>query len=655
MCFFAFLLFLSSLQCANAQSSWPLEQLNRGIVALPGRENGIFISWRLLGTDLANTRFDVMRNGKVIARQLTVTNFTDLKGKLSDSFQVITHRENSTDTSNAVKPWTNIYTTLHVNKPEGGVTPDGKQYQYRPNDCSVGDLDGDGEYELILKWDPTNSKDNAHDGYTGNAIIDAYKWNGKQLWRLDLGKNIRAGAHYTQFLVYDFDGDGKAELLCKTAPGSKDGRGNEVSEAATNPLIKNINNTADLRNSKGRILKGQEWLTVFNGATGEARHTVWYLPNRGYGMEGEAGYAGWGDKSVIGNRGERYLACVAFLNDKTHKPSAVFCRGYYTRACLWAVDYDGERLHTRWLHQSVSPRHWLVLNEKGDTIMQDKACPATAYGQGAHSIAVADTDGDGRDEITFGSAAIDDDGSLLYSTGLGHGDAQHLTDIRPERPGLEYYMVHEDYPYGADLRDARTGEILWRETGHEDTGRGLAADIDDKYPGLEMWNIEKKVVRNAKGDIIAHSLPPVNFRIYWDGDLQEELLGNLHQPPYFPPCLMKWDGAQAKPFPLSNGKMLYELGHSATCNWTKATPCLQADIMGDWREELIFYDASQPDILNIFTTNIPTSYRVTTLMHDHIYRMGIAWQNTAYNQPPHLSCCLSGKMKGKMEKSTKDQ
>lgn len=206
-------------------------------------------------------------------------------------------------------------------------------------------------------------------------------------------------------------------------------------------------------------------------------------------------------------------------------------------------------------------------------------------------------------------------------------------------------MVHEQYPYGADLRDARTGELLFYETAGADTGRGLAADIDDKHRGFEYWQVEKKAVRNIKGEVISEQNPSINFRIYWDGDLQDELLANRRMRPHFPSFIEKWDGEKAVPLLLSNGKQLYEMGHSVSNNWTKATPCLQADLFGDWREELILWDESDAAHLNIFSTNIPTEYAVPTLMHDNVYRLGICWQNTAYNQPPHLGYYLPDAVK----------
>ena len=643
-------------------SQFPMERLDRGLVALPAAGKGIYLSWRLLGTDCKNVCFDIERDGKVIAHHIRATNFTDVKGSPAHSYRLISYQNEpkmdvqmQREVSKPVKPWTDLYKSLPINRPEGGSAPDGRGYTYTPNDCSVGDVDGDGEYELIVKWDPSNSHDNSHDGYTGDVILDCYKFDGTQLWRINLGKNIRAGAHYTQFLVFDFDGDGKSEMICKTSAGSIDGQGRFVSESATDTEIRSLDNAADYRNRRGRIKNGPELLTVFNGETGKAMHTIWYNPNRAFGVgrqvvEGErleadgfpAYSSVWGDKDNYGNRGERYLAGVAYLDGAAHRPSAVMCRGYYTRSYLWAVDFDGKQLTTKWLHASLTPHDWVVMDGEGKVIKEAHGLSATAFAQGAHSLAVGDVDGDGCDEITYGSAAINNDGSLLYSTGLGHGDALHLSDLDPDRPGLEVFMVHEERPYGSDYRDARTGEILYRTLDRDDTGRGVAADIDGRHRGFEMWSLDSKEVRDCHGKVIADDpsqMPAMNFRIYWDGDLQDELLANGRRP-HFAPYLQKWNGKKAVPLPLSNGKHLCEMGHSVSNNWTKATPNLQADILGDWREEVIYWDESDASHLNIFTTNIPTEYRIPTLMHDHIYRLSVAWQNVGYNQPPHLGYYL---------------
>lgn len=609
-----------------------METLDRGLVALPAQGGtGNFVSWRLLGTDdKAKTTFDLKRGGTTIATDLTVTNYTDAEGTTSSQYQVITKVDGTiTETSDAVSPWSDVYKKLVLDRPAavGSVT-------YSPNDCSVGDVDGDGQYELFVKWDPSNSKDNSQNGKTDRVYIDCYRLDGTKLWRIDLGYNIRAGAHYTQFLVYDFDGDGRAELICKTAPGTKDGTGAYVSAAATDSEISSTNNSTTYRNSNGHILTGPEFLTVFNGETGAAVHTVFYNPNRTFGCGGSPTYSSsWGDS--YGNRGERYLATVAFLDGTNRKPSAIFCRGYYTRAYVWAVDFNGTTLTTKWLHASESNSQYKLTDSNNTTntytpgIATRGSGSKTLYANGNHNLSVADVDDDGCDEIIWGSGALDQDGKLLYATGFGHGDAIHLADHNPDRPGLEVFQIHEESSYGWDLHDAATGEILFSATGSEDNGRGIAAQLSGDVRGSWFSSSNDRNQRSAvTGEVVKEKSSTLNFRIYWDGDPQDELLdGNV---------IDKWNGSG-----FSRLFTVYNAGPGNTCNSTKKTPNLQADILGDWREELVLWAEEDGGcVLGIYSTNIPTAYRVPTLMHDHTYRMGITWQNTAYNQPPHLGYYL---------------
>ena len=627
-----------------------MERLGRGVVALP-QTKGIFVSWRLLGTDDARTTFDVIRDGKTIAEGLTVTNYTDEAGTASSTYQVVS-RVNGVvvETSGEVKPWAEAYLKLPLDRPATGALGG----EYTPNDCSAGDVDGDGEYEIIVKWDPSNAKDNSQSDKTDNVYIDCYKINyqlstinSQLLWRIDLGVNIRAGAHYTQFMVYDFDGDGRAEMICKTAPGSKDGQGNYVNQAATDEKIRKADNAKDWRTSAGRINGGQEYLTVFNGLTGAAIHTIAYYPNRNALAElSEAeGSFNWDDRSGkkdrgdYGNRGERYLAAVAYLGGPQANPSGIFCRGYYTYAYVWAVDFDGSQLKHRWLHRSDSKTQYSVVG--ADMVESAKiTAPAatssdgsgsrTMYGNGNHNLSVGDVDGDGRDEMVWGSAALDDDGRLLYATGFGHGDAIHLSKMDPDRKGLQVFQVHEEKgSYSWDLHDAGTGEIIFRGgNSGKDNGRGMAADVIPKSRGFEFWSSDERSQRNVQtGAVVNDKNTSVNFRIYWDGTCYDQTLdGNT---------LDAWNGSSWQRL-----MTFYNYGSSSTCNGTKKTPNLQADLFGDWREELVLWDSSNSSTLNIFTTTVPTAYRVPTLMHDHTYRMAVAWQNTAYNQPPHLGFYL---------------
>ena len=621
------------------------EKLDRGVVAIKNGSN-TFISWRLLATDGDDTTFDVMRDGVVLssAKGLSATNVNVSGGTDDSQYQVVVKAADEVvETSPAVTRWNDIYRSLRLDRPASQPG-----YHYFPNDCSVADLDGDGRYELIVKWAPSNCQDNSNSGKTGNVYLDAYTMDGDKLWRIDLGPNIRAGAHYTQFLVYDFNGDGRAELICKTAQGSLDGQGNYVNKAADDTKISSASNAMKYVNSEGRVLSGAEYLTVFEGTTGRAVHTVWYNPNRGCTTgEVKAPSAAelnslWGDD--YGNRCDRFLACVAHLDGADKNASAVMCRGYYTRSYLWAVDFDGEKLSTKWLHASVSPNVVEVTDAAGNTTQKsyttntsgissgtsDKHLYCTAYAQGCHSVAVGDVDGDGCDEIIYGSAAIDNDGQLLHTTGLGHGDALHLSGLMPDRPGLEVMMVHEEAPYGWSVRDACTGELLIHHTGDEDTGRGIAADIYADHRGFEYWHSDDynttQNIYDSSDQVAGHytkDYPFYNFRIYWDGTSQDNIFDK---------------GA------VNNGKWnrlltCGDYGNSATYG-SKANPLLIADIMGDWREEIIMFDKSDSASINIFSTTTTTKLRVPTLMHDHIYRMSVAWQNVGYNQPPHLGYYL---------------
>ena len=624
-----------------------MERIDRAPVSLPASNgNGNFISWRLLGTDDQNTKFDVVRNGTSIVSGLSVTNFTDNEGNETSSYEIVVKNNGyEMERTKAFTPWGNIFLRQTLDRPADGVTPGGENYTYSPNDCSIGDVDGDGQYELIVKWDPSNSKDNSQSGYTGNVFLDAYKLDmtsekPEKLWRIDLGVNIRAGAHYTQFLVYDFDGDGKAEMICKTAAGSKDGSGNYVSEASTDETIKAVDNTKDWRNSSGKVTGGQEWLTVFNGENGEAIHTIYYNPNRNGSIGGEAGWTkNWDDRSgktdkEYGNRGERYLAAVAYLDGPKANPSAVMVRGYYTYSYIWAVDFDGKQLSTKWLHASDTKTTYSVTNADGTSKTYTADIPTgrtsgsrTAYGNGNHNLSVGDYDGDGCDEITLGASAINNDGTLLYSTGYGHGDALHVGDIDPDRPGMEVFTVHEESPYGWDLHDAATGAIICSAEGSKDNGRGIAADINVSNRGYEFASSNNRNQLNAAGEVVSTKSTSLNFRCYWNGDLQDELLDGA--------AMTSWNGSS-----MASLANLANYGNSSTCNSTKKTPNLTADLLGDWREEIILWDSSDGCTLNIFTSNIATEYRVPTLMHDHTYRMGVAWQNSAYNQPPHVGYFL---------------
>ncbi|MCK8621558.1 rhamnogalacturonan lyase [Prevotella sp. E13-27] len=628
------------------------EVLMRHVMAVPQSASGskYLVSWRMLATDDDYTTFDVLRNGEVVASDINnSTNFLDTKGSNTAKYSIVTKRNGEkVSTTDAITPWQGIYNTLKLDRPAGGTFHD-SDYTYSPNDCSVADVDGDGRYEIVVKWEPSNPADNSQGGFTGPTIFDCYKiletdgkMTAQKLWRIDMGHNIRSGPHYVPFLFYDFDGDGKAEFIVKTGPGTKDGAGNYITEAADEAVIKATDNEKEYLNGGGQVMYGPEFLTVFSGQDGHAIHTVYYNPNRGCFVGGapELRTDLWGDD--YGNRSERYLATVAHLDaqNPTHA-SAVMCRGYYTRSYLWAVDFDGSKLSTRWRHASISSKTAMKTEGNGEKDVRTYAHATyantnftTAYAQGNHNLSCADVDGDGMDEVIYGSAAIDHDGNLLWSTGLCHGDALHVSDLMPDRPGLEVFQIHEDPPFGMHVCDAATGELLIHMTGDGDTARGIAADFTEER-GQEFSCFGNGSLYNATTGSVVGGAPEQNFRIYWDGDIYEEIfngIGNYHNQPY----LVKYNQGRIG----VDGRNLYELGYSVTCNGTKNSPCLQADIFGDWREEIIVFNNEDKQTLNIFSTAHETAARVPCLMTDHVYRLGITWQNSGYNQPPHLGYYL---------------
>ena len=619
-----------------------MEKLGRGTVAVK-TNGGVYLSWRLLGTEsLTNQAFDIYRDSEKIytTGEHDATCYTDSKGTADNKYTVVPKGE-AIDKTEAVDVWTTnttykgrsvAYKDIAFKVPDGGKTPKDEEYTYTANDMSVGDLDGDGEYEYIVKWDPSNSKDNSVKGYTGNVYLDAYELDGTLLWRIDLGVNIRAGAHYTQYMVYDFDGDGKSEVILKTAPGSKDGEGNYVSKAGKN--ITKGDDKKDYRNSSGLLMGedgGPEYLTVFNGETGAAMQTVDFDPPRSILTSSE-----WGDSYA--NRSERYLAAVAYL-DGVH-PSVVMTRGYYTYVYAAAYTWDGTDLKEQWLSTNTPTE------ANGGTGCTVKYADGTSknntnktlYAQGAHSVSVADVDNDGYDEIIFGSAVLDHDGTVLTYDGRGHGDAEHVSDFDNDGK-QEIFMAHEAgkhndkiIPYAVDIK-RYNGDIML-QAAQGDIGRGIMDNVDDEYAlssgNLSLfWSVAADGIYNQAGEKVGN-IPNTNgsnmenFAVYWDGDLGRELL----------------DGNKLVKYSIKSGtERIYYNSKNSTLpgsinNSTKSNACLTADLFGDWREEIVL---RYGDGVRIYFSTIPTNYRLTTLMHDSQYRCAIAWQNVGYNQSPHTS------------------
>lgn len=593
-------------QSGKTELKRQVENLDRAPVAVL-TDQGVTLGWRMLGLDQDSVGFHVIRDGVQLTDEpiRNTTTYVDPAGTAASRYVIMTVGNGSGQDklSAEVTPLAENYLAIKLDKPADGVSKDGKPYTYSANDSSVADLDGDGTYEIIQLWNPSNAQDNSKSGFTGNVYVDAYKMDGTRMWRIDLGRNIRAGAHYTQMLAYDFDGDGKGEVAFKTADGTTDAAGTVIGDPA-----------ADHRNSAGYVLSGPEFLTVFNGATGTIMDTVAYDPPRG-------SVSAWGDG--YGNRVDRFLAGVAYLDGE--KPSLMFSRGYYTRTVLVTYDLVDGKLVKRWTFDS-------------------DIAGAQYGGQGNHNLSVADVDQDGKDEFVFGSMTIDDDGTPLYNSRLGHGDAIHTGDLDPSRPGLETFAVHESMSAsgnrGATFRDAGTGEVLWSIPAVKDTGRGATGDIDPRFPGSESWavggdaswNSPRGQLMSAKGELIAEKIPAANFMAWWDGDLLREIVDHDFDATagMGVPTISKWNWEAG-----SSDRLLTATG-ARTNNHTKGNPSLQADLLGDWREELAFPSSDSTE-LRIYTTTSPTGVRLRTLMHDPMYRTGVARETVGYNQPPHPS------------------
>lgn len=608
------------------QAQRVMENLGRGVIAVHSNTNVVYVGWRLLASDPAGVAFNLYRttNGQKPVKLnpaplATTTDFVDSSANLSLSNSyfvraVVNGVEQASSAPFTVLADTPVgqYLQIPIQRPPdgvescpapAGVTPP-RTYSYSANDGSIGDLDGDGEYEIVLKWDPSNSRDNGltSPGCAGLQILDAYKLDGKLLWRINLGRNIRSGAHYTQFMVYDLDGDGKAEVAMKTADGTVDGVGHVIGDP-----------NADYVNGDGRILSGPEYLTIFDGKTGTALATTDYVPSRGNMAAKE-----FGDN--YGNRSDRFLATIAYLDGV--RPSLVMARGYYAKTTLAAWDWRNGKLTLRWFFNSKDPAHPEYLAFEG---------------QGNHSISVADVDNDGKDDIIYGSAVINSDGTGRFSTGWGHGDAMHASRFDPNNPDVLVFGVHENSgintstcsaaapKYGSTLYNARTGQLLWGTDlcNKKDFGRGLASALDPNRLGAFFWGGNliggKYWTADINGQPLFQGTPSNNFAVWWDSDVLRE----------------QEDGTSVTKFDVTTvtAATLLNCAECASNNGSKSNPVLTGDLFGDWREEVV-WRTSDNKYLRVYTTTIPAANRMYTLLQDPQYRLALAWQNVAYNQPP---------------------
>ena len=621
-----------------------MEKLDRGLIAIK-TDGGVYLSWRLFdsednifGSADKNMSFNVYRDGKKISEVATKTNYVDSTVGTNYSVAPVINGVEG-EKCDAVTVYNNSYFDIPLSKPDDETIydPSGNElatYSFFPADCSTGDVDGDGEYEIIVKW-TSHERDVGTPAYSGTVHLAAYKLDGTKLWNndIELGKNVYSSAHTLQFLVYDFDGDGKSEVICQTSLGSKDGQGKYVSNAAqTDEEIKAItdkeNSTADYRSSSGVITKGEEFLTVFNGETGAAMDTI-SLPT----TRGSENGVDYGDD--FGNRSNRFVSDIAYLDGE--KPYAIYLRGYYfgrngkQRTSIAGISWDGTALSPTYRFDT----------QKGQEGYYDGAYQYV--GNGNHNCTVADVDNDGKDEFITGALCmeVNDDNEFRpkWCTYLQHGDALHIGNYDPTHTGFEFFTVHEDsgtnslsgnditLDFGMSVIDAETGNIMFHEGASDDTGRGVMANVGaGGY--YQIWSAKNSARQSNGGtdfttatSLTGRNTPSMNFRIFWDGDLYDNLLNGAN--------ITDWNGRN-----MSN---IFSAGNydCVSINGTKANPSLQADLFGDWREEVV-YPTSDGTALRVFSTTDTTDYKIKTLMQDPVYRSGVAAEQTAYNQPPHV-------------------
>lgn len=588
--------------------------LGRGVYAVRADEREVLVGWRYLSSDAPDAAFDVFADGKKL-NSAPIRDVTQFRTPWSGGKTTYSVRPSRT-AGQEKKPEPSSSWTLTANAPVGcfdieltpppkSALPDGKTVGHHPCDCSVGDLDGDGTDELVVIWWPDNAGDNSSWHVTGETWLEGVKLDGsnRSLWKINLGRNIRSGSHYTPVMVADFDGDGKAEVVCRTSDGTVDGKGRTLGDAK-----------ADWREQNGHVLWAPNFVTVFDGRTGAAMDSVPFRPDvlsdaaKRAAKDVKAINREWSSRNP-GNQAFRFLSAIAYLDGV--RPSVVMCRGYYSRTCLWALDWNGKNLKDRWFFCSDEPRWW-------------------GYGgQGFHNLRVADVDFDGKDEIIYGHMTVDHDGRGLYTTGMGHGDAMHVIQSAPDVRGLQVWTCHEASPHGVSLFDAQTGKVAFWTHGPTDTGSCNAMDIDAAFPGVELFSGANCGIYSAKTHQ-RYLHPKPNPRINYFGTLRFGIwwLGDMTRSAYSGGSVIR--GYSVKGRTVND---IIDLGEGVDSNHgSKGCPCLIADIFGDWREEILLRRADNRAI-RVFTSAEPTKWRFHTFMEDPVYRASVLTQNNGYNIP----------------------
>lgn len=596
---------------ANAQRF--TDKLDRGLVAVKTTK-GVYCSWRIQADEYYDVKYNLYRDGtKVNAEPLDVSNFTDTSGSESSQYTV------KAVLNGVEQQASKAATVFKSNYKEIKIKHDASlKATYEPNDACCADVDGDGEVEILMKF---NNKEEAEQLYPKNgptingvatkeySMLACLKQDGTVLWWVNCGPNMGDFQNNEQNIVgYDWDMDGKAEVVMRLEEGSTV----HMADGTSYTIGANGKNGTSWTNyrepkSSGSVEwfthYGKEFLWYCEGATGKPYQCIEFPLKRL--EDGETDLkAAWGDG--YGHRSSKYFFGAPYLDGK--HPSIFLGRGIYTRHKFIAYDVDPKThdLKVRWKWTNNQPGSpW--------------------YGQGYHNYIVADVDWDGRDEIVWGSMVIDDNGMGLSTTGLGHGDAQHIGDFNPYIHGQEMFACNEDNPSN-NYRDATTSKIYYRKTDTNDDGRCLAGNFYNDFPGAVGHSAHDTPISTVTNEHVSTNTNglSMNFRIYWDGDLLEECFNNTEV---------------TKP---GKGTIATFLGAYSN-NSTKATPCYQGDIFGDWREEVI--ERTADNNIRIYTTTEPTKWRNYSLWYDHQYRNGMVWQPCGYNQPPHVSYFL-GELEG---------
>ena len=591
----------------NANAQRVIDKLDRGVVAVK-TTSGVFVSWRIQSDEYYDVTYNLYRNGSLVAANLTTSNYTDAGGDSSSSYTVeaVKHGVKQSKSA-AATPWANSYLEI-TPQHDKSITS-----ILVPNDACCADVDGDGQVEILLKYD-NQSEINAsfpRDGHNGEySIFECLKLDGTVLWWVNCGPNMGDFQNNEQNIVaYDWDLDGKAEAIMRAADGTTihaaDGKTYVIGDASKNYRAATGGGT------NWFMHEGAEYLVYMNGATGVPYVTMDYPLKRLENGETDLN-AAWGDG--YGHRSSKYFFGAPYLDGR--KPCIFLGRGIYTRHKFIAYDVDPKT------HQLTERWRW-TNNRAG----------SPWYGQGYHNYAIVDVDWDGRDEIVWGSMVIDDNGKGLSTTGLGHGDAQHHGDFNPYVHGQEGFFCNEDRPSN-NYRDLTTSKLYYRAEGSNDDGRSMAGNFCNNYPGamgLSARDEAISCVTNGYVSGLTKNNVTQNMRIYWDDDLCEETFNYIN-------------GKNTAGGIYKYGKGLIEtLNGSLTNNDTKGTPCYQGDIFGDWREEVIMRTGNNR--IRIYTTTIETPWRNYSLWYDHQYRNAMVWQMCGYNQPPHASYFL-GELEG---------